>query len=304
MRCSPLVSRPGWSGCSSSSFVGVSGAAPPPRFLGQTNGTPGRCGRASGAEREDAAREISRLGGLPETRRTTPLRVAVIGDSRACSLLTGLEAGARAVDARITNGSVLGCGVVAGAVSQSVGTVPRSSARRCSAKVRRVVDQVVASSDPEVVIWLSGWESNDLEIRPGHDTRAGSPAQDRVLSQRMDAFLARLRRPGRTLVILTVPEDSDAAFRFAYNRSRARAVEHLNQLYREFAARHPDEVRIVDLARYVCPNARPCPVVRDGIKPRPDDGVHFGPTGAGWAARWVWTALLGSVASAEGRAGR
>ena len=79
---------------------------------------------------------------------------------------------------------------------------------------------------------------------------------------------------------------------------------YLNQLYREFAARHPDEVRIVDLARYVCPKAHPCPVVRDGIKPRPDDGVHFGPTGAGWAARWVWTALLGSVASAEGRAGR
>ncbi len=67
----------------------------------------------------------------------------------------------------------------------------------------------------------------------------------------------------------------------------------LNQVFRRFAALHPDDVAIVDLASHVCPTGQPCDPVRDGIEPRPLDGIHFTAEGSAWAARWIWPQLIG-----------
>jgi hypothetical protein len=60
----------------------------------------------------------------------------------------------------------------------------------------------------------------------------------------------------------------------------------LNALLRRFAARHTDNVTIVDLAQKVCPAGPPCPSDVEGLHPRPD-GHHFTPAAAVWAARDV-----------------
>ena len=54
----------------------------------------------------------------------------------------------------------------------------------------------------------------------------------------------------------------------------------LNALLRRFAARHTDNVTLVDLAAKLCPSGPPCPERVDGLHARPD-GRHFTPTACG-----------------------
>jgi lysophospholipase L1-like esterase len=49
---------------------------------------------------------------------------------------------------------------------------------------------------------------------------------------------------------------------------------------------------VVDFARHVCPTGEPCSPQRDGIHPRPRDGIHFSAQGSAWAAEWLWPRLL------------
>jgi hypothetical protein len=60
----------------------------------------------------------------------------------------------------------------------------------------------------------------------------------------------------------------------------------LNDLLRRFAARHPDRIVVVDLARLVCPRGAPCGTEVDGRRPRPD-GAHFSARDSSWAASWI-----------------
>jgi hypothetical protein len=55
-----------------------------------------------------------------------------------------------------------------------------------------------------------------------------------------------------------------------------------------FAARHPRDVTLVDLAGLMCPGGPPCPEkLENGITPRPLDGGHFSAASAVWAMRWL-----------------
>src|SRR5204862_467098 len=44
----------------------------------------------------------------------------------------------------------------------------------------------------------------------------------------------------------------------------------LDTLLRQFQARHPDSVTLVDLAAKLCPSGPPCPAFVAGTRPRPD----------------------------------
>ena len=272
-------------------LVGTAGATSPASTLGRITGAMGPCGPAPAAESRRATRELRHLGGIATpSAPSTPRRLAVFGDSRACSLLTGLEVGARSLHATVANGTVLGCGIVAGTISRRYGMMPRPWALRCPSRVDRLVDQVVRRDHPDVIVWFSGWEVADLDVG-NHDVAFGSPEHRRVILDRMEALYERTRAPGRKLVILTLPEDAPSTL-LAPTRAFGRHTEELNQINREFASRHPEDVALVDLARYVCPKIQPCPRRRDGIQPRPFDGIHFSPEGSAWAAHWVWPQLL------------
>jgi peptidoglycan/LPS O-acetylase OafA/YrhL len=63
-----------------------------------------------------------------------------------------------------------------------------------------------------------------------------------------------------------------------------------NRSYRAAAAAAGPNVRLVDLAHFVCPTGNDCADEIDGVKLRPD-GLHFDGPGGDIAARWLLTQL-------------
>ena len=277
-------------------FIGTAGATPPATTLGRITGATGRCGPAPTFETHAANRELRRLGELSTppttaTQSTRPRRLAVFGDSRACSLLTGLEAQGRTIDATVSNGAMLGCGIVAGAIAPRYPMMTRSWARSCESRVNHIVDDVVASSHPDVMIWFSGWETDDLEV-DHHVAVFGTPEHTKLLLDRMERLYRRSRAPGRKLVILTMPEATRGRSFFRADVGQGTEIPRLNEVFVKFAQRHPKDVSIIDLARHTCPTGLPCAPTIDGIQPRGYDGVHFTAQGSAWAAHWVWQEML------------
>ncbi len=78
-----------------------------------------------------------------------------------------------------------------------------------------------------------------------------------------------------------------------------RRINALNDLYRRFAAAHPDEVTLIDLNHFACPEDRFTDVVINGVKMR-DDGLHFTPQGSTVVANWLAPQLLQIVRAGRG----
>ena len=83
---------------------------------------PGPCIAAEPSEHDQARTQLDKPSRSPPIRGPMGLRVLVIGDSIACSLLTGLEVAGSSQGAQVDNAAVLGCGVV----SDTVGASPHA----------------------------------------------------------------------------------------------------------------------------------------------------------------------------------
>ncbi len=223
----------------------------------------------------------------------------MIGDSEACSLTVGLRAYAPATT-EITDASVIGCGAAAGQLYSSTEPFP-SGTELCQDRVRSLVRRG-ATSSTDAVVWLSNWESSDQVIN-GKLVRFRSPAGRRLVMREIEEVRRILREhTSAPLVILTVAAPSTADAEDG-TRAGARSNDNryglLNQLLRKFAARHPDDVEVVDLAHRVCPSGPPCGNV-DGFNPRGGDGRHFTPDGSVSAARWLYPKLAEAARPSSG----
>ena len=110
------------------------------------------------------------------------------------------------------------------------------------------------------------------------------------MMRQMDEVLQQLRRTGAHVVLTTQAPTAPAQFhqiRRPTAGARTTSFGRLNQLLLQFAAQHPNDVTLVDLAGKVCPGGPPCPAKVDGITLRPFDGAHFSPQGAVWASEWL-----------------
>jgi peptidoglycan/LPS O-acetylase OafA/YrhL len=265
---------------------GESAAAAVPRI----NHPAGPCTTATKGERTEANKTLRELGAPATDARDTALKLMVVGDSRACSLLTGFEALGRAEGSPVTNAAVLGCGVVADAVGKTYSLVPRQQANTCHDVVEKAQLRGLAQGDPDVVLWYSGWEIASLEV-DGKEIEVGTPEHDRILLQRMENIYQRLHRDGAKIVIVppvpALPIDPLPTI-----TPQAYADhEHIADLYKEFAATHPDDVVVVDLASRLCPGGVCREHVR-GFATQQVDSVHFTPRNAAWTARWLWPSIL------------
>jgi peptidoglycan/LPS O-acetylase OafA/YrhL len=269
--------------------AGESAAAAVPRI----NHAAGPCTNATKGERTQADTALRKLGVPAEDPRDKDLKLMVVGDSRACSLLTGFEALGRAVGSPVTNAAVLGCGVVADAVGKTFAMVPRSQAHSCHRVVEEAQLRGLAKGDPDVILWYSGWEIASLEV-DGREILFGTPEHDRILLQRMEAIYRRLHRDGaKILIVPPVPALPIEPFLKPSADQYAKHA-HLAALYREFAATHPDDVFVVDLAGRICPGGR-CTDHARGFQTQHVDSVHFTPRNAAWTARWLWPYILDSL---------
>ncbi|MFM7616398.1 MAG: acyltransferase family protein [Actinomycetes bacterium] len=282
--------------------LGTAGATVRPNYLGGGGALsfampcPEPSASETAAAADAAAASTVRLG------RGAPRRVLVLGDSVACSLRVGLEA-TRPGSVVFADGSVIGCGVVAGRVVSESMRTPRYQ-RRCeryaAASVRSGVRALGGA--PDAVVLLSTWERFDLVVG-GRTLRAGTKDWETELTRRLDRRVTTLRRLGaRVYVALPAPstEGRFGAARLRSNRALDLAMLRLGDFLTRYAAGRSDDVSTLDLAGLVCPGGPPCPPVVGGQRLRPFDGTHFDPAGAVRVAAWMWDHVGRSVGEPSG----
>ena len=111
--------------------------------------------------------------------------------------------------------------------------------------------------------------------------------------RRMDDRMNQLLATGAKVILLLEPPSVHAGSQTQPDSGDI-AYEHMNDLLRIVAARHPHRAAVVNLEARVCPSGPPCPYVVPGFGSttiakdnlRPDD-IHYQPAGSVWVARWL-----------------
>ena len=232
----------------------------------------------------------TRVPGAPLPLDPRPTRMVWAGDSIAATLGDAIKAGAAAHGVEVTDRTISGCGMVRGLPADDTLT-PISFVTACDGAIPpHQVD--IANLRPEVVTWLSTWETANRVV-DGQSLVFGTPEADTKLLELIDESAQRLMATGARLVILTMPPNTTGPTRPIVPEAEAQSAIHLDDLYRQYATAHADRVSILDLAALVCPGGPPCPTVVDGVTLRPVDGGHFADDGPGWVAARVLDQLLG-----------
>jgi hypothetical protein len=257
--------------------------------------TPGLAGLETGAAcPAPTKQELATLRGTgPATTRRVIDRVLLVGDSTACTMLPGLEAVGEPVGVQFEDGAVIGCGVVSGQIAPRIvnGTNVNAATRLCQSRADAVEQRGIRSGAPNVVLWMSTWERDALEVGSGTDQKVlaqGSRQWYSVLLTRMKERVQQFTAKGATVVILTQPPFARPGAPTEPNR-QDEDFERLNSLLTDFAVRTP-HVRVIDLAAHVCPSGPPCHAAVDNVWVRAD-GAHYSSEGSLWVARWLMPQL-------------
>jgi peptidoglycan/LPS O-acetylase OafA/YrhL len=279
-------------------LLATAGAKPPPDFL---RADPGRI--ISSAEDPPSAPAVPEA--LPDANGDLatggPPRVLLVGDSVAHSLYPSLKSTADAQGLPLDRLTVAGCGIAAGITTDENGT-PYEWAATCDEGVPSAQQEAIATLQPDVVVWLSVWETSD-RILDGRLVRFGTDTGDAALMREIDAAARRLTAGGARLLLARLPlpaADPEIPPTIDYGPD----IRRLNRLLGEYAAEHPETTELLDLAGIVCPGGPPCPGEVAGVRPRPRDGIHYEGDGASWVAGELVPRLLqyGTVPAPTGAA--
>ena len=230
------------------------------------------------------------MGAGPGARHRVVARVLVVGDSTACTMLPGLEAVAAPAGVQVENAAVIGCGVVSGEVAPQItnGVNVNAASSRCSSQASAQVKRALRSGPPNVVLWSSSWERNGLVVGHGADQKVlkeGSRQWYSLLTKRISQRLKELSATGATVIMLTQAPFVPIGAHPAVSTSSDEDFEDLNALMTNVAS-HTPHVKVLDLAKDICPSGPPCPLIVDSVWVR-GDGAHYTDEGSLWVARWL-----------------
>jgi len=220
-------------------------------------------------------------------------RILLLGDSVAATLADTLAATAAARGVVFASRTRPGCGLTMGTPLWDNGSVV-AWAPKCVARNVKYQEDALREIDPDVVVWLSSWETSD-QVFEGRVTPFGSNESDKALLAELEAARFRWTVNGRRMVLVTLPAPPDRSDRKVLRHDEAERRAHLNALFRDFAAAHSKTVAVAELASIVCPGAPPCPTEVDGIRLRPEDGNHFEQDGPAWVGPRLYEEILAAL---------
>jgi hypothetical protein len=140
---------------------------------------------------------------------------------------------------------------------------------------------------PDVVIWLSSWETAD-RIVDGQQFQMDSPDGMAKTTQLIDETVGRLTSTGARVGFLTIAPTLPTLVYGSPTPEATHRVLLLDQLLEDYASTHPARAFVVPLAQQYCPGLKDCPQkTLTGIDIRNPDGKHFSPQGAAWLAPWI-----------------
>lgn len=215
---------------------------------------------------------------------TTPVRVAVLGDSFAYDVGLGLRRLGEAGEPVIaTDAGRPGCGVARGGVI-------RADQREIdvAATCGDWADEwgAALADQPEFALVVTGaWEMTDRDLGAGFLAYT-TPAHDEFLAAEFRDAIAFIRARGVEPVLATFPyvrlrEYPDGT---EPPNNDPRRVRHLNRLIREVAA--AEDVAVVDLNGFLAPDDVYTAEL-DGVVVRDEDQAHFSPVGEEIVGRWL-----------------
>ncbi|HZP28662.1 MAG TPA: acyltransferase family protein [Acidimicrobiia bacterium] len=214
-----------------------------------------------------------------------PRRVLLVGDSVMASLQPALRAVAAARGVALASIAVPGCGTIAGE-PLGPGDARYSWTAGCGRNIPDLQSSAVAQNRPDVVVWLSGWESAD-RILGDKTVRIESPDGFQTVYDLVDQAVQRLTSTGARVAFLTMPPQTSADDVAHPSTELQRRYRLMDELLEWYAYRHPATTFVVDLSTKVCPGGPPCPEVVDGVRLRPVDGHHFSADGGAAVAPWI-----------------
>lgn len=228
--------------------------------------------------------------GVKSTPYRSPIRMVVVGDSTACTMLAGLTAIGTSYGVQVVNGAVVGCGIVSGRLD----SLPYT--KYCQGEVDHAEDVAIENGNPSIVLWGSTDEQFSIVV----DTPTGSKVLTSgtlqwkaVMLRRIDTRVRQFIATGAKVVLLLEPPSWSPGHPTRPTPSDL-AYERMNVLLRQVAARNRGRVGLVDLGLRVCPSGPPCPLVVNGIWVR-GDGLHYSLGSSVWVARWLIPQILATA---------
>jgi lysophospholipase L1-like esterase len=227
-------------------------------------------------------------------------RITFFGDSVAWSLGTHTPAYSGLT---MTVRAVQGCGIarLPEIIQLGDGFTNYPGCVTWDARWRRGVE----ADDPDVAaILLDRWELMDRKLN-GVYQHVGQAEYDGYLATELELAISIAGSLGARVVLLTAPytrraERPDGGL---YGEDQPERVDAWNRLVREVAARHSDQVSVIDLNRRVCPDGTFTWSI-DGLRIR-SDGLHFTPEGVRrWIAPWLVPQLATMAVTANGALAR
>ena len=247
-----------------------------------------------------AAMAVRPAGAAPNQTPPPPQRILLVGDSTAETMYPFLRDAAAAHGIEVQSAARIGCSVIDGDPKLDDGRPYvdiYGDTSQCAGITSAQQNRLLASENPDVVIWLSEWEAWPNRVLDGQLVHFGTIPGNKAILAHIDAAVARLTARGARLVLMpTAPRAYPSVRGLANPAGDARLVQ-LAKVLRSYAGRHADKVSLIDLPTILqCPTALRCPEeVAPGIKPRALDGFHFDGDGAAWLANQITGMLLGTT---------
>lgn len=226
---------------------------------------------------------------------STPLRVGVVGDSVAVSLLPGFREIAETGEIELLEAAIPACPIGYEPLFDESGVIS-PYAETCKS-VLTAHDAMLAEA-PDLIIWHD--LQSVLARRNGDGTllTPGSEAWSNDLVHSWEMVLNRFLDEGAEVIVLRPPLRSQdfEGCRESVRTQRCNTIQtqdkHIRAVTSAFASRITGRPRvtIVDLDPFVCPDGYPCPESMNGIELRitDNDQTHFTEAGARWLVNQIF----------------
>jgi len=206
-------------------------------------------------------------------------RIAVVGDSLAFGVASGLQGWAtRTERAVVLNAALAGCGIARGGWPAEFGR----SRVHCDTWHLRLRPRLLRFDPDVIVILTAGWDLVNRELPEWGEPRSiGDPEFDRWLLSEYESALSFFLGVSDRVVWLTIP---CLRARRVGEPTRAQLLN--DDILRPLAEAHPEQLTVVDLAGAVCPEGQFTNQLY-GIDPFRPDGIHFSAPGRAWVGDWL-----------------
>jgi hypothetical protein len=251
--------------------------------------------------------EVGAAAAAPPQQKAPPQRILVVGDSTAETMYPFLRDAGAARGVQVFSAAAVGCGVIDGQPVLDDGRPyvdVVGDTRRCPSVTGSAQAQILANQHPDMVVWLSGWESWPNRILDGQLVHFGTIPGNKAIRAHIDSAVDRFTAAGAPVVFLPVAPNAYPSVRGLANIQGDSGLASLAKLLRSYVRQHPDKASLIELPTLLgCANEGTCPAeAAPGIRPRDLDGFHFDGSGAGWVADQLMGMLLGTTPPPAGPA--